>query len=173
MHVEACAAKHLQQGRSALSPWSKAQESCHKTSNKCHIWHGYGKDPAAKHSQQGRSALSPWSEAQGSCHKTSNNQPYSRVWISLGDSIPGLYCVAWLTQESVSLRISVKKKGMNPVQSNGRSHSRHLLQKAEKGKFDSSDATTRFPQASCFKKPTRSVPETWGRMYNVLALRNQ
>ncbi len=23
-----------------------------------------------------------------------------------------------------------------------------------------------------FKKPTRSVPETWGRMYNVLTLRN-
>jgi hypothetical protein len=46
-----------------------------------------------------------------------------------GDSIPGLYCVAWLTQESVSSRIFVKKKGMNPVQSNGRS----LWQKAEKG----------------------------------------
>ncbi len=32
--------------------------------------------------------------------------------------------------------------------------------------------TTRFPRVSCFEKPTRSVPETWGRMYNVLALRN-
>ncbi len=38
-----------------------------------------------------------------------------------GDSIPGLYCVAWLMQESVSSRIFVKKKGMNPVQSNGSS----------------------------------------------------
>jgi hypothetical protein len=46
---------------------------------------------------------------------------YSRVWISFGDSIPGLYCVAWLTQESVSSRIFVSKKGMNHVQSNGRS----------------------------------------------------
>jgi hypothetical protein len=51
-------------------------------------------------------------------------------------------------------------------------HSRHLPQKAEKGKFIGSDATTRFPRASCFEKPKRSVPETWGRMYDVLALRN-
>ncbi len=34
------------------------------------------------------------SKARGSCHKTSNNQPYSRVWKSLGDSIPELYCIA-------------------------------------------------------------------------------
>jgi hypothetical protein len=47
--------------------------------------------------------------------------------------------------------------------------SRNLWQKAEKGKFASSKATTSFPRASCFKKPMRSVPETWGRMYNVLA----
>jgi hypothetical protein len=46
---------------------------------------------------------------------------YSRVWISFGDSIPGLYCVAWLTQENVSSRIFVRKKCMNHVQSNGRS----------------------------------------------------
>ncbi len=100
---------------------SKAQESCHLTSDKCHMWHGCVEDPAAKHSWRGRPALSPWSEARGSCQKTSGNQPYSRVWISFGDSIPGLYCVAWLTQERVSLRIFVRKKGMNHVQSNGRS----------------------------------------------------
>jgi hypothetical protein len=46
---------------------------------------------------------------------------YSQVWISFGDSIPRLYCVAWLTQESVSSRIFVRKKGMNCVQSSGRS----------------------------------------------------
>jgi hypothetical protein len=48
-------------------------------------------------------------------------------------------------------------------------HSRNLRQKAEKGKFTGSDATTMFPRASYFEKPTRSVPETWGRMYDVLA----
>jgi hypothetical protein len=48
-------------------------------------------------------------------------------------------------------------------------HSRNLWQKAENGKFTGSEATTRFPRASCFEEPTRSVTETWGRMYNVLA----
>jgi hypothetical protein len=45
--------------------------------------------------------------------------------------------------------------------------SRNHRLKAEKGKFAGSKATTRFPRASCFEKPTRSVPETWGSMYNV------
>jgi hypothetical protein len=47
--------------------------------------------------------------------------------------------------------------------------SRNLQQKAEKGKFAGSEATTRFSRASCFEKPARSVPETWGHMYDVLA----
>ncbi len=62
----------------------------------------------------------------------------------------------------------MKQKGMNPVQSTD-VYSRNLRRKAEKGKFNGSDATTRFTRASCCEKPTRSVPETWGRMYNVLA----
>jgi hypothetical protein len=45
---------------------------------------------------------------------------------------------------------------------------RNLWQKVERGKITSSESATRFPQASCFKKPTRSVPETWGRTYGVL-----
>ena len=48
-------------------------------------------------------------------------------------------------------------------------HSRRLPQKAEKGKFNGSDVTSRFPRASCIEKPTCLVPETWGCMYNVLA----
>jgi hypothetical protein len=62
----------------------------------------------------------------------------------------------------------VRKKGMNRVQSNGRLHQKPLA-KGRKGKFTNSEATTRFPRVSCFEKPTRSVPETWGRMYDVLA----
>jgi hypothetical protein len=46
---------------------------------------------------------------------------------------------------------------------------RNFRQKAERGKITGSESTTRFPQASCFKKCTRSVPEIWGRMYDVLA----
>jgi hypothetical protein len=71
-------------------------------------------------------------------------------------------------QESVSLRILVSKKGVICIQSNGRSHQKPSA-KAETGKFTISEATTRFPQATCFEKPTRSVPEIWGCMYNVLA----
>jgi hypothetical protein len=48
-------------------------------------------------------------------------------------------------------------------------YTRNLWQKAERGKFTGSQTTTRFPQASCFEKPTRSVPEIWGCMYGVLA----
>ncbi len=83
------------------------------------------------------------------CHLTRDNQLLFTSWISFGDSILGLYCVAWLTQESVSSRIFVIKKGMSHVQSND-VHSRRFPQKAEKGKVDGSDATTRFPRASCF-----------------------
>ncbi len=53
--------------------------------------------------------------------KDKQQSTYSRVWISFGDSILGLYCVAWLTQESVSSRIFERKKGMKHVQFNGRS----------------------------------------------------
>ncbi len=58
---------------------------------------------------------------QESCSLTSGNQPLFTSWITSGDSILGLYCLAWLTQESVSSRIFVRKKGMSHDQSNGRS----------------------------------------------------
>jgi hypothetical protein len=50
-------------------------------------------------------------------------------------------------------------------------HTGNLWQKAERGKFTGSESTTRFPRASCFEKPMGSVPETWGRMYDVPACR--
>ncbi len=53
--------------------------------------------------------------------KDKQQSTYSRVWISFGDSILGLDCVAWLMQESVSSRIFVRMKVMSHVQSNGRS----------------------------------------------------
>ncbi len=87
---------------------------------------------------------------QESCHLTSNNQLLFMSWISLGDSILGLYCIAWLTQESVSSRIFVRKKGMRSCSVQTDVHSRSFPQKAEKGKVNGSDATTRFPRASWF-----------------------
>ncbi len=60
------------------------------------IWQGHFEDPAAKNFVARKAHTIGLSEARGSCHKTSNNQPYSQVRKSLGDSIPKLYCVAWL-----------------------------------------------------------------------------
>ncbi len=80
---------------------------------------------------------------------------YSRVWKSLGDSFPKLYCVdlaeAYVTPESVSLRIYVRRKGMTcncPLDF----CMRNLWQKAERGKNAGTNSCTRFPRASCFKK---------------------
>ncbi len=44
--------------------------------------------------------------------------PIHKFGYPLVNPYPGC-SVAWLTQESVSPRMFVKKKGMNPVQSNG------------------------------------------------------
>ncbi len=46
---------------------------------------------------------------------------------------------------------------------------KNLWRKAKRGKINSSESTTRFPQESCFEKPMHSVQEIWGRMYNVPA----
>jgi hypothetical protein len=59
-------------------------------------WQGYIEDPAANDFVARKAHTIAMSKVQGSCHKTSNNQPYSRVWKSLGDFIPELYCIALL-----------------------------------------------------------------------------
>jgi hypothetical protein len=61
---------------------------------------------------------------------------------------------------------------MNPVQSNGRSQQ---TPSAKGGKRENSPVVRLIPgshERLAFEKPTRSVPETWGHMYDVLALRN-
>ncbi len=50
-------------------------------------------------------------------------------------------------------------------------HSRRLPQGSERRKRACSAATTRLHERLAFEKPLRSVPETWGRIYDVLALR--
>jgi hypothetical protein len=73
---------------------------------------------------------------------------YSPVWKSLGDSFPELYCVdlaeAYVTQESVSLRIYVRRKGMTcncPTSV----CMRNLWQNAERGKNAGTNSCTRYP----------------------------
>ncbi len=49
-------------------------------------------------------------------------------------------------------------------------YSRRLPQGSERRKRACSAANTRLHERLSFEKPLRSVPETWGRMYDVLAL---
>jgi hypothetical protein len=62
------------------------------------IWQGYVEDPAAKGFVAKKAHTIALSKAQGSCHKTRDNQPIHKFGYPFGDSIPGLYCVAWLGQ---------------------------------------------------------------------------
>jgi hypothetical protein len=71
-----------------------------------------------------------------SCHMTSDNQPYSRVWKSLGDSLPKLYCITWrglCHTRKLSSRIFVSKKGMVQVRPTDVCM-RNLWRKAERGR---------------------------------------
>ncbi len=56
----------------------------------------YVEDPAAKDFVARKARTIALSKAWGSCHKTRNNQPIHKFGYPFGDSIPGLYCVAWL-----------------------------------------------------------------------------
>ncbi len=139
------------------------------------IWQEYIEDLAAKDFVTRKARTIALSKAQGSCHKTSNNQPYSQVWKSLGDSIPELYCILLrsLARPRSCRKVSVWgflwERKVWIVFSPTDVCTRNPWQKAEKGRFTGSEVTTRFPWAFCFKKPTCSVPETWGCMYKVLA----
>ena len=62
------------------------------------IWQGYVEDPAMKDFVTRKACTIALSKAQGSCHKTSDNQPIHKFGYPFGDSVPGLYCVAWLGQ---------------------------------------------------------------------------
>ncbi len=66
----------------------------------------------------------------------------------------------------------MRKKGMSHVQSNGRSQQ---TLSAQVGRREKSTVVMLLPDSHkrlAFEKPTRSVLETWGRMYDELALRN-
>ena len=87
--------------------------------------------------------------------KEPDNQPWFTSWKSLGDSISELYCKlseAYVMQESVSSRIFVSKKGWFAF---------------AQWTFAPETFGKRW-KASCFEKPTCTLPEIWGCMYNVL-----
>jgi hypothetical protein len=66
----------------------------------------------------------------------------------------------------------VRKKGMSHVQSE-RTFSADAFRRRRKR--EKSAVVMLLPDSHerlAFEKPARSVPKTWGRMYDVLALRN-
>jgi hypothetical protein len=94
----------------------------------------------------------------------------SRVWKSPEDSLPKLYCIdlveAYVTQEIVSLRIFMRRKGMICVCLTDVCI-RNLQQKAELGKKTSTNSNNRFLRV-LLQENALCVPEIWGRMYIVI-----
>ncbi len=161
--VEDPAANHCSKEGPHYHRGAKREESCHETCDKCHmVWVRWKSRCEVFVARKARAIA--LKRTTRKLTEDKQQSTYSRVWISFGDSILGLYCEAWLTQESVSLRILWEKK-VWIMFSPKDIHSRPFPQSSARRKLTGVEATTRFPRASCFKKPTRSVPETWGRMY--------
>jgi hypothetical protein len=84
-----------------------------------------------------------------------------------------LYCVdlveAYVTQESISLRICCEKKGMFCVRPMDVCM-KNLWKKAEWGKKTSTESRTRVQQVSCFKK-TCDVCQKYGGACTTYYLR--
>jgi hypothetical protein len=110
-------------------------------------WQGYVEKPSAKdfiarkvHTialsivQGTHWSVNKCKECLGNCQEAVIRQATinldSRVWKSLGDSLPNLYCVDlaedYVTQESVSLRMICEKKRYDLQSSNGRLHEKPL-----------------------------------------------
>jgi hypothetical protein len=106
-------------------------------------WQGYVEEPAAKDFVARKVRTIKLNKVQGThwnanlCKERLGNHQeavarqatinlYSWVWKSIGDSLPELYCVdlaeAYVTQESVSSRISCEKKRYDSRLPNGRLH---------------------------------------------------
>ncbi len=131
------------------------------------IWQGFVEEPAAKVFVARKAHTIVLSKAQGTQQST--------LFTSL-EMAWGFHTQAVL--HSLARLMSCKKvsvQGFKWVRKVWFAYSpmdvciRNLQRKAERGKITSGESTTSIPQASCFEKPTRSVPEMWGRMYNVLA----
>ncbi len=150
---------------------SEAWESCHQTSNKCHMawvcWRSHCKVFVARKART--------IAFEQSARKLSEDKRQSTLFTRLD--------ILWWFHTRAVLRslANARKCQLEDFCEKERYESCSVQwtftadtfrKKAEKGKFTGSDATARFPRASCFEKPTCSVPETWGRMYHVLALRN-
>jgi hypothetical protein len=132
------------------------------------IWQGYIEDPAAKDFVVRKAYTIALSKAQG----TRQSTLFTSLEISWGfltrAVLRSLARPRSCKKVSVQGFLWVRKVWFAFVQWTFAPETFGKRQKGEN--FTGSESTTRFPQASCFKKPMRSVPETWERIYNVLAL---
>ncbi len=118
-----------------------------------------------------KAALSPWSKAWA--RKLSYDKRQSTF-------IHELEILWWFPTWAVlrslanarkcQLEDFCEKERYESYQSNGRAQQTPSA-RFGKEKRACSAPTTRFHERLAFEKPLRSVPETWGRMYDVLALR--
>jgi hypothetical protein len=110
-------------------------------------WQGSVEEPSAKDFVTRKVRTIKWNKVQGTiwnaikCKEHLRSRPeavvrqatinlYSRVWKSLGDSFPELYCVdlaeAYVTQENDSLEILREKKRYDSRSPNGHWHEKPL-----------------------------------------------
>ncbi len=131
------------------------------------IWQGYVEDTAAKDFIARKARTIALSKARG----TRQSTLFTSLEISWGFHTQAVLCslAGLMSCKKVSVRgFFVSKKGLIRVCPTNVC-TRYLRQKVERGKITNSESTTRFPRASCFEEPMHSVPESWGRMYNVPA----
>ncbi len=135
------------------------------------IWQGCVESPAAKDLYQGRPTLSPWAKHEEAVIRQATINLFMSWEVPWGFHTRAvLRSLARLRSgKKVSVWGFLRERKVWIAFSLTDVCSRNLWQKTEKGKFTGSEATTRFPRAPCFKKPTHSVPETWGHMYDILA----
>jgi hypothetical protein len=115
------------------------------------IWQGYVEDPAAKDFVARKARTIALSEARGTWQSTlftSLEIPWGFHSRAVLRSLAGL-----MSREKVSVRgfLWVRKVWFVFAQ-----------------QTFASETFGKRRKASCFEKPTRSVPEIWGRMYDVL-----
>jgi hypothetical protein len=150
-------------------------------------WQGYVEEPAAKDFVARKVRTIKLTEVQGtswnaikckehlrSCPEAVVKQAtinlYSQVWKSLGESFPKLYCIdlaeAYVTQESVSLRIYVRRN-YDLQLPNGRLHEKPLT-KGGTGKECWYKFLYQVPTSILLRENASCVPEIWGRMYDMV-----
>ncbi len=117
-------------------------------------WQGFVEEPAAKDFIVRKVHTIKLNKVQGTYWNVNKCKERLRNCPEAGNSLPKLYCVdlaeAYVTQESVSSRILSGKKRYCDRSMDVRM--RDIWRKAKWGKKTGTNSSTRFPQASCFKK---------------------